>query len=155
MPLVRPGQKLTVFDKIHIFFSTAQSVAGIFAVVFFVIRGGIRYGPRLFALTSRLVGPYAAQIGVGVTVIALGVGAHKFKQRKQDWYGMVDVAFGSIGGLSICFTLSPGQTILSQWVGLTGCAYVIARGLNNISEAKKVDMEEPIRTVALASQGEQ
>jgi len=139
-PLLEPGKKLTVSDKIAIFLSTAQSVFLIFGAVFILLRTGIRYAPEGFALASRVLGLYGAQAGVGVAVIACGVGAHRFKQKKQHWYGMVEVAFGALGGLSICFTLLPGQTLFSQWVALMGCVYVIARGLNNIAEAKATMM---------------
>jgi len=84
----------------------------------------------------RLIGLYPARATVAVIAIFLGVVAHKFKQSNQFWYGMVEWLFGAAGAINLVVRLGKEQTIISQWASLGACAYVMARGLNNISEAK-------------------
>jgi hypothetical protein len=37
----------------------------------------------------------------------------------------------------IALRIVPGGSLLSQWIALGGASYVVARGLNNIEDAKK------------------
>jgi uncharacterized membrane protein (GlpM family) len=77
-----------------------------------------------------------AQAIVATVVFGMGVVAHWFKRMNQRWYGMVEVMLGAAAAVNISVRLMPGQTLLSQWEGLIGCAYVVARGLSNCSDAK-------------------
>jgi hypothetical protein len=133
--LVEPGKKLTRFQDVMLWFAVVKDVAAAGTAVYLIIRFAIRVGPRLFALSSRWLGTHGTQAGVGAVVVGMGLGAYWFKSKRQRWYGTVEIAFGAVGGFFICFTLEQGKTLLSQWVGLVGCAYVIARGLNNVAEA--------------------
>jgi len=135
--LKRPGEKLTIFEHILIWFQNLQFFAGILIAVWFAVRLVWNHGPAWFAFASHILGIYGAQSTTAAAVIVAGVCAHWFKQKKQKWYGMVEVAFGGVAGWSICFTLAPGQALFSQWAALVGCAYVIARGLNNWAEANE------------------
>ena len=135
--LLRPGEKPTFVAQILIFLSTAQDIFSIFALLYFLLRAIIKYGPGWFVYASKIVGLYGAQAIVALAVIAIGVGAHKLKQKKQRWYGRIEVAFGAAAAVNLCFTLLPGQSLFSQWAALIGCAYIIARGLGNYTDAKE------------------
>jgi hypothetical protein len=95
-----------------------------------------KYASRVFATLIHAVGLHLAQIVVSIGVISAGILGHWFKRKNQRWYGFVEVVFGSASGIVIGFTMFAGQPLLTQWVTLVGCAYVISRGLNNMSEAK-------------------
>jgi hypothetical protein len=61
-------------------------------------------------------------------------------KEKNLWrYGMVEIAFGVAASISITFRMNLNQSVLAQWVALVGCAYVVARGLNNLGEARRKD----------------
>jgi hypothetical protein len=93
-------------------------------------------GPALYAMTSRAIGPHLTQFIIGASVVFIGFAAHWFKGKSQRWYGRVEVLFGIASGFSIALNLSADHAWLPQGATLVGCAYVIARGLNNSSEAK-------------------
>jgi hypothetical protein len=95
-----------------------------------------KYHPDLFASLERGIGSYASRILVSVVVILLGVGAYYFKRYSQLWYGSVEVIVGAASGISIAIGLRPNESMFSRWAALAGCVYVIARGLNNISDAR-------------------
>jgi hypothetical protein len=107
------------------------------------------YGSRLFGILTHTIGLHLAQIVVSAGVIAAGFLGHWFKGRNQWWYGFVEVIFGSASGVVVGFTMFAGQPLLTQWVTLVGCAYVISRGLNNISDSKKkkaLPLPSPLET---------
>lgn len=91
---------------------------------------------------SRWFGLYGMRSLVSLFVIGFGFGAHLWKQKNQRSYGLSEVLFGIVAGTFIMFTLTPDKSFLSQWVGLGGAAYIIARGMNNVAEAKKKKLEE-------------
>jgi hypothetical protein len=98
---------------------------------------------------THTIGLHLAQIVVSAGVIAAGFLGHWFKGRNQWWYGFVEVIFGSASGVVVGFTMFAGQPLLTQWVTLVGCAYVISRGLNNISDSKKkkaLPLPSPLET---------
>jgi uncharacterized membrane protein YjjB (DUF3815 family) len=72
---------------------------------------------------------------VGLTTTLVGFLAHWFKRKNQRIYGRVEMAFGMVPGFAIASAINPERPLLPQCVSLVGCAYVIARGLNNISDA--------------------
>lgn len=110
-------------------------VAGILAAVSFFV--AVVYRDVILSGLSRAVGVYGMRSVVSLCVICFGFVAHCWKQQNQRTYGMSEVVFGVMAGVFITFTLSPDKSFLSQWVGLGGAAYVIARGLNNVVEAGK------------------
>ena len=73
---------------------------------------------------------------IGVGVLVIGVLAHYFKRYSQLAYGVVEVVIGGASGFSIAFSLSPDHINLTQWASIVGCTYVVARGLNNVYDAK-------------------
>jgi hypothetical protein len=134
--LVEPGKKLTIVEKVVLGLDVGKDLFVAIMLAFIVVRGAIRYGPGVFSFCYRIFGLYGAQGGVALLVVLVGFAAHRFKQKRQRWYGLTEVAFGAVSGVSICFRLAPGASMFSQWAALVGCTYVIARGLNNIAEAK-------------------
>jgi hypothetical protein len=105
-----------------------------FFVTLMVLSTG--YLGRLFTGLVHRLGLQLAQIVVCIGIVGIGVGAHFFKKKYQFWYGVVEVCFAVATAINIAGRLSPGQQLLSQWTALAGCAYVVARGLNNIAESK-------------------
>jgi hypothetical protein len=57
---------------------------------------------------------------------------------RGNWcgYGTVEIIFWIVSGFSIAFSLQPDKPWMPQGATLVGCAYVIARGMNNVHEAK-------------------
>lgn len=94
-------------------------------------------GRDLFAFLYRTLGRFGAQASVACAVLVVGGVAHLFKQKNQFWYGILEVGFAGGCAVSIASGMSPKEALFSQWVALGGTAYVVARGLNNISEAKR------------------
>jgi len=93
---------------------------------------------RIYQWLVELIGAYKAQDSIAVVVVATGFGAAWFKRKSQKWYGFVEIGFGIISGFSIALNMTIITAALPQWASLVGCAYVIARGLNNVSDAEKV-----------------
>jgi hypothetical protein len=94
------------------------------------------FGPRLYKLSTRLIGPHLTQVLIAIAVICMGVIAHWFKRLNQRSYGIVEVVFGCVSGLCIALSMTPATAALTQWASLVGCSYVVARGLNNMYDAK-------------------
>jgi hypothetical protein len=79
------------------------------------------------------------RVALAVVIIAIGAGAHVFKSRNKLRYGQTEVLFGGASAVKIATGMRPGESLFSQWVALAGAAYVVARGLNNWSDALKED----------------
>jgi hypothetical protein len=97
-------------------------------------------GSVAFRWLAKTFGIHLAQFAIFAGVVAVGTFAHWFKKKNQKWYGVVEVAFGTASAGSISFRMMPGP-LFAQWATLAGCAYVITRGLNNISDAKRNDVD--------------
>lgn len=96
----------------------------------------LKYHVSLFAVLTRLVGLHLAQLIAAAAVVVLGVCAHWFKRMNQQWYGLCEVLFAMAVAFQVASSMQPGLTALSQWATLGGATYVVARGLNNISDAR-------------------
>ena len=79
---------------------------------------------------------------VGLVTTLAGYLAHWFKQKNLRIYGRVEMVFGTVSAFAIASAINPERPILPQCVSLVGCAYVVARGLNNISEANARALKE-------------
>lgn len=103
------------------------------------------YGIRsIFSFLIRALGLQIAQLVVAATVVFLGIAAHRFKKWNQQLYGIGEIIFGGTSAIGVASGLSSSQVLFSRWAALAGCAYVVARGLNNVSEAsakKRVEGE--------------
>jgi hypothetical protein len=97
-----------------------------------------KYGQRISQAVVWQLGLHVAQIAVSITVLAIGGLAHWFKSRNQSIYGLIEITFAASIAFSVTSGLSPDRPLLSQWATLGGCAYIVTRGLSNISEAKKL-----------------
>jgi hypothetical protein len=106
------------------------------ALAAFMLVGAITFlqGDPVLRFLVRVLGIYGMRLLIAAMVVALGVFAHRWKRRNQRSYGFGEVIFGTVAGIFITFTLSPDHSILSQWIGLGGASYVIARGLNNMAD---------------------
>lgn len=91
---------------------------------------------RWFESIVLLVGIHKAQLLVFFTIISLGVVAHGIKRLNQSNYGMLEIVFGAVSAFSISSNMKPGEPLFGKWAVLIGCAYVIARGLNNVHDAR-------------------
>jgi len=129
-----------VTDAIH---SVYRVLANIGVAIGFLLAVGvfietvIGMGSLVFRWLARIFGIHVAQSAIFLVVIIVGTFAHWFKKKNQKWYGLVEVVFGAASAGSISFRMTPGPPLFTQWATLAGCAYVIARGLNNVSEAKR------------------
>jgi len=90
-----------------------------------------------YKLAAGAIGLHRLQLLFGSAVCGAGFGAHKFKQRKQWLYGFVEVWIGGLSCFAISLSMSPEKLDLARWASLIGAGYVIARGLNNMSDANK------------------
>jgi hypothetical protein len=91
---------------------------------------------HFFIWFNRVAGERVLGFMLFAGVINMGVVAHQFKKQNQLWYGVVEVIFGAAYGFSTAFSIKPLDQGFGRWATLVGCTYIIARGLNNISEAK-------------------
>lgn len=102
---------------------------------------------RLFYLmivaTTRQLGERSVQILILGSVVAAGFFAHEFKKRDRYLYGGIEVCFGIGTAIVLVFSSSPLELHLSQWSSLVGAAYVIARGRNNVQDAKEYPATSP------------
>ena len=96
------------------------------------------YGHSISNQLSAQQDPRMYKIRVAILLIFFGVGAHFFKRISQWWYGSVEVIFGMASIITISWTLIGNGITLVQWASLIGAAYVVARGLNNMHDARKI-----------------
>jgi hypothetical protein len=95
------------------------------------------YVTRAYIVAVRVIGLYGTQFLIGSGIVSLGLFAHWFKARNQRLYGIVEVLFGSLSAFAIAFSLSSDNISLTEYASLIGSSYVVARGVNNMSEAKR------------------
>lgn len=103
------------------------------------------YGEKILPALNLALGLYGTRFLIFCTVIAFGIGAHSWKQRDQKTYGLGEMIFAITATGFIAFRIVPGQSLLSQWVALGGSAYVVARGMNNFTEAKEKKKKSALR----------
>ena len=72
---------------------------------------------------------------VWLTLILIAYLANMFKQRSLGYYGLVEIAFGVVGGFVALGHLSLDQT--ASWLTIFASAYVVVRGAGNIVQAVK------------------
>lgn len=73
---------------------------------------------------------------IALVVFLSGVAAHRFKQHNQFYYGVVEIAFGVVYAYGIAASVKSGQRSILQLAAALACTYVVARGRNNMTEAK-------------------
>ena len=86
---------------------------------------------------EQRIGIQRTQYVIAASVVSAGITAHFFRKAHRLLYGLIEVAFAGIAAIRISPHLQPQQILFTQWVALVGCAYVVARGLNNVSEARR------------------
>jgi hypothetical protein len=90
----------------------------------------------LLRFADAVQGTHSAKIVLTVVVILAGIFAHFLKRLDQYFYGVIEVYFGMVSTVASTIYLSWDKATPVQAMSLIGCAYVIARGLNNIFDAK-------------------
>ena len=80
---------------------------------------------------------YHLELTLPLFVLGFGYAAHWFKTKSQYWYGCSEVAMATALALNVARGMNPGEPMFSRWAALVGTAYIVARGLSNISDAKK------------------
>lgn len=99
-------------------------------------------GPdRVSQIFLGLLGLYGLRIVVGIGVVLFGFWAWQFKQTDVFAYGVAEVLFAGLSGAYVAAGLTPGDIVLSQWTTLIASAYVVARGVGNISDGMKQHRE--------------
>ncbi len=101
---------------------------------------------RLFSIPTvrHGLGTYWSRALLSLVVIAAGFVAFRFKNANQILYGRVEVAFGMASCLNVALRSPIESSLLAQWSALIGSAYVVSRGLNNISDARsRAQMKTP------------
>jgi hypothetical protein len=126
------------------------AVNGIAIVIVFAL---LIYGESAFDRLSGEIGVHAAQGLAAIGVVAVGSLAAYFKKKRLLWFGTVEVFFGAATAVKVASGLTPGQIILSQWTALLGAAYIVARGLDNISDARAQVLAPLRQTSRPASSG--
>lgn len=119
-------------------------------VLFLFLLVGIDLGGLADSLTGHfsqrlvgVVGVYYAQLVVASIIVTIGIGASYFKRWNQLWYGLVEMGFGASYAFATALKADPSHLIQSQWTTLAGCAYIVARGLNNAMDAKTIKFPRP------------
>jgi len=96
-----------------------------------------RFGSRAFAALTDIAGLYGARLSVIGGIITVGVIAYFIKQYNQRLYGVVEALFGASAVAAVALGISPLSPTPAQWATLVGSGYVIARGLNNVADARR------------------
>jgi hypothetical protein len=120
----------------HVFKGAAAYVLMV-AIVFGVPLMLRPYKNQILPTMVKVLGLYGTRLFICAVVLGLGVVVHWWKRKDQYTYGVGEFVFGVAVTVFITFSITPGQSVLSQWVGLGGAAYVIARGLSNRAEARE------------------
>jgi hypothetical protein len=95
-------------------------------------------GAQVENFLLRSLGLYGLRILIGLVSVSMGIGAWLFKRTDLFAYGIAEIAFGGVSSIALVAGLRPGEIILSRWTALVGAAYVVARGLGNASEGRKL-----------------
>lgn len=91
---------------------------------------------RLYGWLVANLGLHRTQFLAATVAVGLGVLAYLFKLSNKLYYGMCEITFGFVAAWSVSRGLDVSNMTLSQFVGLAGSAYIVARGLGNCREAR-------------------
>ena len=97
-----------------------------------------------FLWLDHIMGRQLSGILAALIVFSFGMLAHRFKQESQYWYGVVEVLFGASYAFSTVLSMKAEEAMFARWATLFGCVYVVARGLNNMRDARKAGRTEGI-----------
>jgi hypothetical protein len=85
---------------------------------------------------AKLHPAWAMQITIVTFAGLLGVGAHRFKKINKALYGVSEVVFAVLYAMNNASRVDPSKPDQQVvWVSILGSAYIVARGMNNISDA--------------------
>ncbi|HZY62161.1 MAG TPA: hypothetical protein VFE38_06500 [Edaphobacter sp.] len=69
--------------------------------------------------------------------IISGILAYWAKRRWQYHYGFAEICFAAVSAWHLAAGLSTHEVLLSRWVALIASAYIAARGVGNMADAKR------------------
>lgn len=78
-----------------------------------------------------------AQYVIVIGIIAIGYIAHFFKRVSQYAYGFIEVIFGGASAVNVASGMRSSVQMLARWTAIVACTYIVARGFNNMYEAKE------------------
>ncbi len=92
------------------------------------------------------IGSYWTKAIISSSVLATGWIAYRFKKKRQILYGLCEVIFAATSAVHVVGRLAPGMEVPVQWGALIGFAYVVARGLGNISDGKEKLFQKALKS---------
>ena len=101
-----------------------------------IIEGIDAFGLNLYQKSSEALGKHITQTTIATLVCLAGFGAHWAKKINQLRYGIVEIVFGIFSAYAIAWNLPPNELDFARLASLLGAAYVIVRGISNVSEAR-------------------
>jgi hypothetical protein len=99
------------------------------AAIFFPTNLSSAWNGLISFLTTLNLSP--DHVFIGTVVIFAGVVAYTFKKISKYWYGICEVVFASLTAVGIAAEPSQGK-----WLKYAGTAYIVARGIANISDGQ-------------------
>lgn len=85
------------------------------------------------------VSPELLPLGLGMAAIASGAGAHYLKMKNKLRYGQAEVVFGALSAMVVSERIRGNQPLFASVIVLCAAASVVARGLNNWSDALQAE----------------
>ena len=96
---------------------------------------------------AKLHPAWAMQISIVGFAGLLGVGAHRFKKLNKALYGVSEVVFAVLYAMNNASRIDPSKPDQEVvWVSILGSAYIVARGMNNISDAAEERQKKALST---------
>jgi hypothetical protein len=135
--LIEKNRPLTRFEKVLLTLDSIRTVGMAVTLVFgvlFLLQATIRYRTKTFLYLDQVLGRTAAQLTLAFLVLLVAALASVMKQRQQGLYGLTEIVFGAGSAVNIALAMAPGSSTSAHWLGLLGCAYIIASGLSNVTE---------------------
>ena len=92
---------------------------------------------KLYFYSLSQLGLQGTQVGIGMLVILLGLGAYWFKVRNQGTYGFVEIIFAGALGVATAKQMTATTQLAGPVAALIGAVYVVSRGAGNIADSWK------------------
>jgi hypothetical protein len=132
MSIFRTVKRMDRWDKAQLFTQVLFIVVCLSAIL---ISPTGRFS-EAFLWLNRVIGKQLTALAMTTAVFAFGILAFEFKRESQYWYGLVEILFGGAYVYNITVNIQPGEQMFAKWATICGCVYVIARGLNNMQDAR-------------------
>jgi hypothetical protein len=93
------------------------------------------HGDEIITSLASALGKRTAQALVALSVTILGGAAYFLKRRRQQEYGVIEIAFGGIGTFVALAHIDP-KNFFTTLVALGGCVYFVVSGFSNVWEGE-------------------